>query len=86
MTTQTIDPTVTTEADTQPAPLMTEQEAMEILVGAAQELAWLKYRHFPPGTMIPPAFRDELRQHAKLLEAAKVARGLAWWQPDNGAA
>lgn len=64
---------------------MTEQEAMKLLIEAAEELAWIKWRHFPPGVPIPPGIRAELQQHAKLLEAATVAKGLAWWEGEREA-
>lgn len=59
--------------------VMTEQEAMTVLIEAANELAWIKYRYFPPGSLIPPGFKAELKQHARLIEAAKVAENLCWW-------
>lgn len=74
--TPTFEPTLTAAP---PAP-MTERDAMTILIAAAQELAAIKWRHFQPGERIPPALREELKHHALLIEAAKVASNLSWWQ------
>jgi hypothetical protein len=70
--------TPTTEA--QATNTLSERDAMTILIAAAQELAAIKYRHFQPGEHIPPGIREELKHHALLIEAAKVAQGLSWWQ------
>lgn len=59
---------------------MTERDALAILIAAAQELAGIKYRHFLPGEHIPPGIKQELHHHALLIEAAKVATNLSWWQ------
>lgn len=59
---------------------MTEVEAMAVLVEAAQELAAIKWRHYQPGERIPPAIREELKHHARLIEAVQVANNLSWWK------
>lgn len=82
MTTETVEAIEAHEIITQD--VMTEQEAMDLLIEAAQELAWIKYRHFPPGALIPPSIKAELKHHARLLEAAKVAKGLSWWEAPQG--
>jgi hypothetical protein len=74
--TPTIEQTATAPQQT----TLTERDAMTVLIAAAQELAAIKYRHFQPGEHIPPGIREELKHHALLIEAAKVAQNLSWWQ------
>lgn len=78
--TPTIEPTAVLAPPTEQT--LSERDAMTILIAAAQELASIKYRHFLPGEHIPPGIREELKHHALLIEAAKVAQGLSWWQAE----
>lgn len=73
-------PTIEPTAVLTPPSVMTERDALTILIEAAKELAGIKYRHFLPGEHIPPGIKAELHHHALLIEAAKVATNLSWWQ------
>lgn len=86
MTTATLEPITESATTEAPAPVMTEREAMLILIDAAKELALLKYGQYArfaeyvPDERMPLAARRGLAHRAQLLEAAHIAQGLSWWQ------